>query len=70
MLGFKRKYKLLESGILRGATDIHCHVLPGVDDGSPDIDTSFQLLEFMSERIGYSKVWLTPHVMRDLHNTA
>ena len=70
MLGFKRKYKLLESGILRGATDIHCHVLPGVDDGSPDIDTSFQLLEFMSARIGYSKVWLTPHVMRDLHNTA
>lgn len=70
MFGFKRKYKLLESGILKGATDIHCHVLPGVDDGSPDLQTSCQLLEFMSEKVGYSKMWLTPHVMRDLHNTA
>lgn len=70
MFGFWRKHKLLESGIFKGATDIHCHVLPGVDDGSPDLNTSLELLEFMAEKIGFGKVWLTPHVMRDLHNTA
>lgn len=69
MFGFTKKYNLLDSGILRGSTDIHCHVLPGVDDGSPNIDTTFRLLEFMSEQIGYSKIWFTPHVMQDLQNT-
>ena len=29
------------------ATDIHCHILPGVDDGSPDVETSVSLVERM-----------------------
>ncbi len=69
MFFFKRRHNLLKSGILQGKTDIHSHILPGVDDGSPDVETSLQLLDFMAE-LGYTTVWLTPHVMYDLHNTA
>ena len=69
MFFFKRKYNLLKSGILAGKTDIHSHILPGVDDGSPDQQTSLELLSFM-EGLGYREVWLTPHVMADLGNTA
>lgn len=69
MFFFKRRHNLLKSGILQGKTDIHSHILPGVDDGSPDVETSLQLLDFMEE-LGYTTVWLTPHVMYDLHNTA
>jgi len=69
MFGIKIKHNLLKSGILDGKTDIHCHLLPGVDDGSPDIEHSLELLDYMEE-LGYTSVWLTPHVMSELHNTA
>lgn len=69
MFFFKSRHNLLKSGILKGKTDIHSHILPGVDDGSPDVETSLQLLDFMTE-LGYTTVWLTPHVMFDLHNTS
>lgn len=69
MFGIKFRHNLLKSGILNGKTDIHCHLLPGVDDGSPDMEHSLELLDFMQE-LGFAEVWLTPHVMSGLHNTA
>jgi len=41
-------------------TDIHCHILPGVDDGSPDIDTSLKMLEY-EQNEGVGRIYLTPH---------
>ena len=64
---FQKKHSLVDSGILQGMTDIHSHVLPGVDDGSPDIPTSLELLEWM-EALGIRQVWCTPHVMEDYQN--
>ena len=65
---FKSKYNLINSGLMKGMTDVHSHVLPGVDDGSPDINASLSLLRYM-ESIGLRKVWLTPHIMEDIPNT-
>lgn len=45
-------------------TDIHCHVVPGVDDGSPDVDTSMQLLEHMSDW-GLKRIFASPHSTQD-----
>lgn len=45
-------------------TDIHCHVLPGVDDGSPDVDTSVALVERM-QRWGIDRILASPHVTKD-----
>ena len=41
-------------------TDIHCHVLPYVDDGSDGIETSLSMLEEQL-RQGVKNVILTPH---------
>lgn len=46
--------------------DMHSHLLPGIDDGSQDIQTSLQLIEGMKE-LGYKKLITTPHVMGDMY---
>ena len=45
-------------------TDMHSHLVPGVDDGSDSVGTSLALLEgFVC--LGYKKVITTPHVRPD-----
>jgi protein-tyrosine phosphatase len=46
--------------------DIHSHLLPGIDDGSPDIETSVQLIRGM-KKLGYKKLITTPHIMWDVY---
>ena len=41
-------------------TDLHTHILPGIDDGSPDPQTSLQMLRMEREQ-GVDVVALTPH---------
>ncbi len=45
---------------MTGMTDIHCHVLPGVDDGARDIDESLDMLQIMYDE-GIRSVIATPH---------
>ena len=40
--------------------DMHTHILPKVDDGSPDVDTSVRMLDAMYEQ-GVRRVVATPH---------
>jgi protein-tyrosine phosphatase len=47
-------------------TDIHSHILPGIDDGSPDIETSLQLVQGIYD-LGIRKTVATPHVICDLY---
>lgn len=42
-------------------TDIHSHLIPGIDDGSPDMETSIALLKEL-ESLGYKKIITTPHI--------
>ena len=63
MFGFRKKYYLPED-FFQGAYDIHCHLLPGVDDGFPSTEKSLQALKKLEER-GVEKMILTPHFMNN-----
>lgn len=60
---FKRN--IVSRNLLVGSTDIHTHLLPGVDDGIKNLMDSFATLELML-RIGIKRIYITPHVMYEL----
>ena len=50
-------------------TDIHSHFIPGIDDGSPDMETTITLIKEM-QKLGFSKVITSPHVMSDFYKNS
>lgn len=40
--------------------DIHCHILPGIDDGSADVSMSEKMLD-MQKKSGVERIIATPH---------
>ena len=46
--------------------DIHSHILPGIDDGAPDIAASLVLVKGI-QQLGIKKTVATPHVISDLY---
>ena len=45
---------------MAGMIDMHCHILPGIDDGAKDEKDALELLRAEKEQ-GISKVVFTPH---------
>ena len=50
-------------------TDIHSHFIPGIDDGSPDMETTIALIEKM-QALGFEKIITSPHVMSDFYQNS
>ncbi len=61
---FKKKYYLGEH--LEGFTDIHCHVLPGIDDGAKAVKDAISMLKKYSQ-MGIYNIIATPHIMKDYY---
>lgn len=47
-------------------TDMHSHLLPAIDDGSPDIETSVELVKGFAA-LGYKKLITTPHILWEMY---
>lgn len=62
----KNKKNIIPAGKFPVTTDIHSHILPGIDDGSPDIETSLKLVKGLYH-LGYRRLVATPHVIGDLY---
>jgi len=60
----KKDSGVFDYGLL--GADMHSHLLPGIDDGSPDLETSVKLIEGLTE-LGFKKLITTPHIMQDMY---
>jgi protein-tyrosine phosphatase len=49
--------------------DLHFHLLPGVDDGPPDLDAAVALAR-AATNIGVATIVATPHVSSQWPNTS
>ena len=65
-MGLFSKNRMAYSDFSPVGIDLHSHVLPGLDDGSPSLDESLKMLREM-ERIGFRKIITTPHVVSALY---
>lgn len=48
--------------------DIHCHFIPGVDDGARDVNISIKMAK-KAESLGYNAIFATPHYIEASHET-
>src|ERR1700682_6495865 len=61
---FKKKEN--EPADLSGlVADMHNHLIPGIDDGATDLESSIVMIRAM-HALGYSKFIATPHVQWDM----
>ncbi|HYF31972.1 MAG TPA: CpsB/CapC family capsule biosynthesis tyrosine phosphatase [Chitinophagaceae bacterium] len=47
-------------------TDMHSHLLPGIDDGAGNVEQSIELINGLQE-LGFKKFITTPHIMSDMY---
>lgn len=59
LLSFSRSITPVNFSLV--GTDIHSHLIPGIDDGANTLETSIMLIRGLIE-LGYSRIITTPHV--------
>lgn len=52
---------------MRNIFDIHCHILPGIDDGSSSMEETLEMVR-MAEEQGIGRFIVTPHFSRQFLN--
>ncbi len=50
-----------------GFIDLHCHILPGIDDGADDLDMALDMARMAVEH-GTSTILATPHIIPGIYN--
>jgi len=65
---FSRLFKteLQPASLAALGTDLHSHLIPGIDDGAVDLEDSIQLIEGLAA-LGYKRIITTPHIMSDFY---
>lgn len=51
-------------------TELHSHLIPGIDDGVQSVEEAVEIIEFMHTQMGYQKIITTPHIMGDFYKNS
>jgi protein-tyrosine phosphatase len=65
MFGFLKKKPPAGAVLAPLGCDMHSHLIPGIDDGAPDMDTALGLIRGLAE-LGYKRLITTPHINGDV----
>lgn len=63
MFFFKKKSSVDLSWL---GADMHSHLVPGIDDGAPNIAASLELIKGL-QQLGYKKLITTPHILWEVY---
>lgn len=63
---FKRSGSASKADMSAIGTDMHSHLIPGIDDGSDSLETSIELIKGM-QALGYKKLITTPHIQGEFY---
>ena len=66
MFSFFKKAKSSGADLSWLGTDMHSHLLPGIDDGARDMDSSLQYIKGLND-LGYSRLVTTPHILWEMY---
>lgn len=66
MFNFFKRNKELKADFSFLKTDIHSHLIPGIDDGSKTIDQSLTMIRQLID-LGFQKIVTTPHIMGEYY---
>ncbi len=66
MFSFFKRSSAIKPDLSFIGVDMHSHLLPGLDDGLQDIDTTLAFIEQLHE-LGYNKLICTPHILSDIY---
>lgn len=66
MLRLFKKNKKVPFEISKLEVDMHCHVLPGIDDGAKNVEESIAIILAL-KKLGYSKIIATPHIYKEYY---
>ena len=62
---FFSKSKPVLKELIEDYVDIHSHLLPGIDDGSKDLNMTIELIQSL-KKIGFSQFTATPHIIKNI----
>ncbi len=61
---FNKKNKVTDIAWL--GVDMHSHILPGIDDGSPNVATSLRFVKAL-QALGFEQLICSPHIYKEIH---
>ena len=66
MFGLFKKKEIEHADLSRLVADMHNHLIPGIDDGATDLESSMVMIRAMYN-LGYRKFIATPHVQWEMY---